>query len=74
MEEVSPQTQAELELQLSNSVRDLVRKHIHEAFNDYGFMSTLPIDYLHPKLESRSYGGKNFAQSVRDVIKAQMEY
>jgi hypothetical protein len=72
MEEVDAATQAEMAIRLSDNVRDLVRQHVLEAFNDYEFMYNLPIDFLHPKIENRNYGGIGFAQAVRDVIRAQM--
>lgn len=72
MSEVTPEEQAAMAVVLDDKVRELVRKHILEAFNESAFVSVLPIDYLHPKLESRSYGGIGFAQAVRDVIKHQM--
>ena len=72
MEEVDAATQAEMAIRLSDNVRDLVRDHIHEAFNDPTFMHYLAIDFLHRKLENRNYGGIGFAQAVRDVIGAQM--
>lgn len=72
MSEVDGKTQAELELKLSDNVRDLVRQHMLEAFRDPLFMDHLTIDFLHRKLETRSYGGGSFAQAVRSVIANQM--
>lgn len=72
MSEVDEKTQAELELKLSDNVRDLVRKHVLEAFNDPFFVDHLVIDFLHRKLEKRSYGGIDFTQAVRNVIRNQM--
>jgi len=57
---------------LNDKVRELIRKHIYEAFNDPEFMAYLPKDYLHEQLQARAYGGIGFAQAVRDVIKHQM--
>jgi hypothetical protein len=72
MDEVSPQTQAELELKLSDNVRELIRQHVRDAFNDPVFMDYLAVDLLHRKLEIRSYGSGSFAQAVRGVIAQQM--
>ena len=72
MSEVDGKTQAELELRLSDNVRELVRKHMLEAFSDPLFMDHLTIDFLHHRLEKRSYGGGSFAQAVRGVIANQM--
>lgn len=72
MDEVNGATQAEMAIRLSDNVRDLVRKHMLEAFNDPIFMDHLAIDFLHRKLEIRSYGGGSFAQAVRNVIANQL--
>jgi len=72
MDEVDAATQAEMAIRLSDNVRDLVRKHMLEAFNDPVFMDYLAIDYLHRKLEIRNYGSGSFAQAVRGVIAQQM--
>ena len=72
MDEVNGATQAEMAIKLSDNVRDLVRKHMLDAFNDPIFMDHLAIDFLHRKLENRSYGGGSFAQAVRNVIANQM--
>lgn len=73
MSDTSPEDQATLAIVFEENVRELVRKHIREAFDDPYFIATLPIEFLHSKLEGRSYNGIGFAQSVRDVIKAQMQ-
>jgi len=72
MSDVDGKTQAEMAIKLSDNVRELIREHILEAFNDPEFMSYLPKDYLHEALQARAYGGIGFAQAVRDVIKHQM--
>lgn len=72
MDEVDAATQAEMAVKLSDNVRDLVRQHMLEAFRDPLFMDHLTIDFLHRKLETRSYGGGSFAQAVRSVIANQM--
>ena len=72
MDEVDGKTQAELELKLSDNVRELIRQHVLDAFNDPVFMDYLAIDYLHRKLEKYSYGGGSFAEAVRGVIARQM--
>lgn len=72
MSDVDGKTQAEMAVKLSDNVRELIREHIYEAFNDPEFMSYLPKDYLHEQLQARAYGGIGFAQAVRDVIKHQM--
>ena len=64
--------QAEYSVLLDDKVRDLVRKHVLEAFNDPNFMDHLTVEFLHRKLENRSYGGGSFAQAVRNVIANQM--
>lgn len=72
MNEVDAATQAEMALKLSDNVQDLVREHIHKAFSDPIFMDRLTIEFLHHKLEKRSYGGGNFTRAVRNVIANQM--
>ena len=72
MSEVDEKTQAELELKLSDNVRDLVRQHVLDAFDDPFFVDHLAIDFLHHRLEKRSHGGGSFAQAVRNVIRNQM--
>ena len=57
---------------LHGKIEELVRKHVLEAFNDPNFVDHLAIDFLHRKLEIRSYGGGSFAQAVRNVIANQM--
>jgi len=72
MSDTSIEDQAALAIVFDENIRDLVRKHILEAFNDPVFMDYLAIDYLHRKLEKYSYGGGSFAQAVRGVIAQQM--
>jgi hypothetical protein len=72
MSDTSIEDQAALAIVFDENIRDLVRKHILEAFNDPDFMDYLAIDYLHRKLEIRSYGSGSFAQAVRGVIAQQM--
>ncbi len=72
MSDTSIEDQAALAIVFDENIRDLVRKHILEAFNDPDFMDYLAIDYLHRKLEKYSYGGGSFAQAVRGVIAQQM--
>lgn len=72
MSDTSIEDQAALAIVFDENIRDLVRKHIHEAFNDPNFVDHLAVDFLFYKLEKRSFGGIGFAQAVRDVIRAQM--
>jgi hypothetical protein len=72
MSDTSIEDQAALAIVFDENIRDLVRKHVLEAFNDPVFMDYLAIDYLHRKLEIRNYGSGSFAQAVRGVIAQQM--
>lgn len=72
MSDTSIEDQAALAIVFDENIRDLVRKHVLEAFNDPNFVDHLAIDFLYYKLEKRTYGGIGFAEAVRDVMKAQM--
>ncbi len=72
MSDTSIEDQAALAIVFDENIRDLVRKHVLDAFNDPNFIDYLAIDFLHRKLEIRSYGSGSFAQAVRGVIAQQM--
>ena len=73
MEEVDGKTQAELAIQLSDNVRELVRKHLKEALEDMNFMVTVNT---YPMAEGvlRNLNPNNhlFQQAIKNVIVQQM--
>jgi hypothetical protein len=72
MDEVSPQTQAELELKLSDNVRELVRNHIRLALSDIEFMSSLTNRYpLQMTVIGNAYD-PIVVNTVKTVITTQM--
>ena len=73
MEEVDGKTQAELEIRLSDNVRELVRQHIKEALEDSMFMGNLnafPLSQAAARFLNA--GDHSFQQAVRSVMVAQM--
>jgi hypothetical protein len=73
MDVVDGKTQAELELQLSDNVRELVRKHLKEALEDPSFMGPLNGYYM-SEVTMRNLNPSNhlFQQAVKSVITHQM--
>jgi len=73
MDVVDGKTQAELELQLSDNVRELVRKHLKEALEDPSFLTTVNSFYISDAaMRHMSSGNINFQQAVKQVIMSQM--
>jgi hypothetical protein len=73
MEEVDGKTQAELAIQLSDNVRDLVRMHLKQALEDPSFMGSLNSFNLSEAAQRHlSPGNINFQQAVKNVITNQM--
>lgn len=73
-EEVPGEEQAVAYIKLHDEVRELIRKEIKAALEDYGFVNSV---YFHP-LETRLYqgGGSSAAglrMVVKQIIKEQME-
>jgi hypothetical protein len=73
MEEVDGKTQAELAIQLSDNVRELVRMHLKAALEDMNFMATVNT---YPMAEGvlRNLNPNNhlFQQAIKNVIVQQM--
>ena len=73
MEEVDGKTQAELAIQLSDNVRELVRMHVRAALEDPSFMGTLNNTYPLMDATFRYAGGnQSFINIVKQAIITQM--
>jgi len=73
MEEVDGKTQAELAIQLSDNVRELVRMHVRAALEDPSFMGTLSNTYPLMDATFRYAGGnQSFINIVKQAIITQM--
>jgi hypothetical protein len=73
MDVVDGKTQAELELKLSDNVRDLVRMHIKEALEDMNFVGSLNSFPLAQSTQRHfNAGDYTFQQAVKNVILTQM--
>jgi len=74
MEEVDGKTQAELAIQLSDNVRELVRKHLKAALEDSNFMGGVNTFSLSQSVQRHINGGDyNFQNAVKNVIAMQMQ-
>ena len=73
MDVVDGKTQAELELQLSDNVRELVRKHLKEALEDMNFMATVnTYPMAEGVLRHLNPTNHNFQQAIKTAIVNQM--
>lgn len=73
MEEVDGKTQAELAIQLSDNVRELVRQHLKAALEDMNFMATINgFNLTEVTMRNLNPGNLNFQQAVKHVITNQM--
>jgi len=73
MEEVDGKTQAELAIQLSDNVRELVRMHVRAALEDPSFMGSLNAFNISEAAQRHlSPGNINFQSAVKSVIITQM--
>jgi hypothetical protein len=73
MEEVDGKTQAELAIQLSDNVRELVRKHLKAALEDMNFMATVnTYPMAEGVLRHLNPTNHNFQQAVKTAIVNQM--
>jgi hypothetical protein len=73
MDVVDGKTQAELELQLSDNARELVRKHLKEALEDMNFMATVnTYPMAEGVLRHLNPTNHNFQQAIKTAIVNQM--
>ncbi len=73
MDEVNGATQAEMAIRLSDNVRDLVRKHLQDALEDFSFMTSLNSFPLSQAIMRHiNENERGFQQAVKNVIVAQM--
>jgi hypothetical protein len=72
MEEVDGKTQAELELKLSDNVRELVRMHLRQALEDYGFVSGTSFHSVGMIISPLVLNSPAFQQAVKNAILTQM--
>lgn len=63
---------ASMAVVLHDKVRELVRKHLKEALEDYNFMGNVMSHPLSEAVSRSAYGGVGFANAVRDVIRQQL--
>ena len=72
MEEVDGKTQAEMAIKLSDNVRDLVRQHLKEAMEDYGFVSGMSFHHMGMIISPLLLNSAAFHQAVKNAILTQM--
>jgi hypothetical protein len=72
MSDTSPEDQAALAIVFEENIRELVRKHLKEALEDWGFLNSV---YMHP-MAAVILGNLNtstaFHNTVKNVIAHQM--
>jgi len=73
MSDVSVEDQAALAIVFEENIRDLVRKHLKDALEDYNFIGSLNTFPLAQSTQRHfNAGDYNFQQAVKNVIAQQM--
>ncbi len=73
MSEVTPEEQAAMAVILDDKVKELVRKHLKETLEDYGFVNTLYVDYLQSVVFRYAENDPNFRRAVLMVFTQQIQ-
>lgn len=73
MDEVDPETQAAMAIQLAENVRKLIREEIKAALESYEFMSTLAKHSMAENIAQAYEFSPTFQRAVKRVIAEQMQ-